>query len=408
MTSPAIRFVNVSKRYTLRRPTTSFREWFVNWRQPRKQPPTPPELWALRDVSFEIIPGETVGLIGANGAGKSTALKLIGQIIPPSTGEVRIQGRVAALLELGTGFHPELTGRENVFLSAALTGMGRVEIASKFEAIVEFAELSDFIDQPVKYYSSGMFARLAFAVSIHLSPEILLVDEVLAVGDQAFQQKCVERIAALQQAGVTICYVSHSLESVRRICHRAIWFDHGRIRVDDNSERVAQQYAEYVMASGQHALAKSVGLNVERWGNRKIEIEGVRFLDAQRAERTVFEHGQPFIIEVTYQAHEKIEDPVFGFALHRQDGLHITGPNTSFAGHRLPPVEGRGVLHYEVEQLPLLEGLYQLSVSAHNRNDTEMYDFQKRRYTFQVMNARALPREIFGLMSLGGNWHWNA
>jgi lipopolysaccharide transport system ATP-binding protein len=186
-----------------------------------------------------------VALIGPNGAGKSTALKLISRVIAPTAGHVRVAGRVAALLELGTGFHPDLSGRDNVFLSGALIGMDRDAMRRKFDSIVAFSELADFIDVPVKHYSSGMFARLAFAVSIHLDPEVLLVDEVLAVGDQAFQLKCLDRIGQLQAAGVTICLVSHSLDTVRSVCRRALWFDHGRVRADGPVDSVVLQYQAY-------------------------------------------------------------------------------------------------------------------------------------------------------------------
>jgi len=220
---PIVVFDQVDKRYQLRRDRPrSFRELFVRRaalgaasKLAGAAPAAEDDvLWALKAVSFEIQPGETVGLIGANGAGKSTALKLMSRVIVPNAGRVQVNGRVAALLELGTGFHPELSGRDNIFLSGALAGMGQAEMVRKFPAIVDFSQLENFIDMPVKHYSSGMFARLAFAVSIHLEPELLLVDEVLAVGDQAFQRRCLDRISELQRAGVTVCFVSHAPDIV--------------------------------------------------------------------------------------------------------------------------------------------------------------------------------------------------
>jgi homopolymeric O-antigen transport system ATP-binding protein len=222
--APIVAFDQVGKRYKLDRDRPrSFREVFVRRRLAGRAVVTDPNaLWALRNVSFGIERGETVGLIGSNGAGKSTALKLISRVVLPNEGQITVGGRVAALLELGSGFHPELSGRDNIYLSGALSGMGRAEMSGKYEAIVDFAELADFIETPVKHYSSGMFARLAFAVSVHIDPEVLLVDEALAVGDHAFQRKCLDRIAEMTQRGVTICMVSHSAEIVRTMCSRAI------------------------------------------------------------------------------------------------------------------------------------------------------------------------------------------
>jgi lipopolysaccharide transport system ATP-binding protein len=406
--TPIVIFEQVGKRYKLRqdRPR-SFRELFVRRSSLAGQAaPTEADiLWALRQVSFEIEPGETVGLIGPNGAGKSTALKLISRVVVPTEGQIHVNGRVAALLELGTGFHPDLSGRDNIFLSGALAGMSRPEMARKFDAIVEFAQLASFIDMPVKHYSSGMFARLAFAVSIHLEPELLLVDEVLAVGDQAFQRRCLDRISEMQRAGVTVCFVSHAPDIVREICTRAIWFDHGRIAADGPADGIVRRYLDHSFGPLGRAGAQPADLAADqRWGNRRVEIERVRLLDDQGVPQPVFETGRPFRLEFDYWAPEPVTDVVFGMALQRHDGVHISGPNTNFAGLVLPPLHGRGTVIYRVASLPLLDGRYDVSVSAHNRTDTEMFDYHDRAYSFRVTYRDSGQRERYGLITLQGEW----
>jgi lipopolysaccharide transport system ATP-binding protein len=403
-----VRFQNVSRSFRLRqdRPR-SLRELFVGRARlaDREASRTPDLLWALRDVSFDIEPGETVGLIGANGAGKSTALKLMSRVFVPTAGGVQVNGRVAALLELGTGFHPDLSGRDNVFLAGALAGMGRTEMARKYAPIVAFAELEQFMDVPVKHYSSGMFARLAFAVSIHLDPEVLLVDEVLAVGDQAFQRRCLDRIAEMQRQGVTICFVSHAPDTVREVCTRALWFDHGRLVADGPVEGVVSRYLDYSLGSGSQVGSQPAALGPEqRWGSRRVEIERVRLLDENGVLQPVFVTGRPLRLELDYWAPEPISDVVFGMALQRHDGVHISGPNTHFSGLVLPSLHGRGTIVYTVPSLPLLDGRYDVSVSAHNRSDTEMFDYHDRAYSFRVAQREAGPRERYGFITLRGEW----
>jgi lipopolysaccharide transport system ATP-binding protein len=410
--TPIVTFEHVGKRFTLHhdRPR-SFREFFVRPGLPGHPALAEPAqsrsavLWALKDVSFSIHRGETVGLVGPNGAGKSTALKLISRVIIPNEGRVTVNGRVAALLELGTGFHPELSGRDNIYLSGALIGMGRQEMSSKFDSIVDFSEMESFIDVPVKHYSSGMFARLAFAVSIHLDPELLLVDEVLAVGDAAFQRKCLDRIAEMQRAGITICLVSHATDAVRDLCERAIWFDHGHVVADGATEGVVRRYLDQSMGVTSLEQTSPAELpSAQRWGSGRVVIEAVRLLNAHGAPETVFETGQEFVIELDYHAPEAVESAVFGTAVQRNDGLHISGPNTGFSGFDLPVLHGRGTIIYRVPYLTLLEGHYDVSVSAHNRQDTEMFDYHDRGYSFRVVNRSGEIRERYGLVTLRGDW----
>ncbi|MBL7184675.1 MAG: ABC transporter ATP-binding protein, partial [Anaerolineae bacterium] len=242
-----VRFDNVSKRFTLRHERSrSFQEAALAFL--RGQRNSREELWALKDVSFAIERGKTLGLIGPNGSGKSTVLKLITRILEPTSGQVVVQGRVSALIELGAGFHPDLTGRENVYLNGSLLGFGRNEMKGKFDSIVEFSELEKFIDVPIKHYSSGMHMRLGFAVAIHVDPDILLIDEILAVGDQAFQNKCLGKIGELKSQGVTILFVSHDLEAVRNLCPSAIWLENGVIQESGTTDRVIDSYLNNVTA----------------------------------------------------------------------------------------------------------------------------------------------------------------
>jgi len=359
------------------------------------------EFWALRDVSFAVEQGETVGIIGPNGAGKSTLLKLAARVIEPTSGRIAVRGRIGALLELGAGFHPDLTGRENIYLNASILGLSRAEIRRRLDDIIGFAELERFVDIPVKHYSSGMFVRLGFSVAVHIDPEILLVDEVLAVGDTAFQRKCLERIDELRRRGVTVLFVSHSADVVRALCNRAIWLHEGRVVADDAAEAVVRRYLEH--SWGRQAVSQP-GSDERRWGTGRIRIVRVRLLDGEGQERQQFRTGEPLVVEMHYRAEERVERPVFGLAIHRSDGIHITGPNTRFAGLDIPAVEGEGIVTYTIPALPLLEGLYYISVSAHNWEDTEMFDYHDRMYGFWVLPG---TRERYGIMTMLGNWMWN-
>jgi lipopolysaccharide transport system ATP-binding protein len=347
MTSAVI-FDNVSKRFILRqeRPR-SFQEAVINI---FRRNGSGEEFWALRDVSFAVEKGEMVGIIGPNSAGKSTVLKLISRIIEPTSGRVEVNGRVSALLELGAGFHPDLTGRENVYLNGSILGLSRKEIRRKFDSIVSFAEMERFIDVPVKHYSSGMYVRLGFSVAIHIDPEILLIDEVLAVGDAAFQRKCLERIDKLRQEGITILLVSHNLDVVRSLCKKAIWLDKGKIMAEGNPEAVVRQYMWHSYESSK-PIRK---VKDARWGTGVVKIEQVRILNDLGIKPAVFATGEPMTVEIHYRASRRVEYPVFGLAIHRSDGVHITGPNTQFAGYEILWIEGRGTVSFHIPRLPLL------------------------------------------------------
>lgn len=282
----AIEFQNVSKYFRMdRERPRDFQQAFLSLLKRGRNPRAAKaerEFWALRDVSFQIERGDSVGLIGSNGAGKSTALKLISRIIQPTSGALNVNGRVTALLELGAGFHPELSGRDNIFLNGAVMGLSRRQINARIKDIIDFAEIDDFIDVPVKDYSSGMFARLGFSVAVHLDPDILLVDEVLSVGDASFQQKCNERMAELRKSGITILFVSHSADAVLRACTKALWLDHGHVKAWGGAQNVVDEYHEFV--SEQTAL-RHLDAYSERGGSGLARITKLELLDETCTQR---------------------------------------------------------------------------------------------------------------------------
>jgi len=285
----AVRFDQVSRKFILHRERArSIQESVFSLFRRNKDPRE--EFWALRDISFTVEQGETVGIIGPNGAGKSTLLKLISRILEPTSGRIEVNGKMGALLELGAGFHPDLTGRENIYLNGSILGLSRAQIRQKMDQIIAFAELERFIDVPVKHYSSGMYVRLGFSVAVHTDPEILLVDEVLAVGDVAFQRKCLERIDHARQQGVTILFVSHSAETVRHVCSRALWLDEGRLVADGSAEAVVARYLDHSWTT-QEGGPKVEGSNERRWGSGVVQIVGVRILDGEGQERQHFQVG---------------------------------------------------------------------------------------------------------------------
>jgi ABC-type polysaccharide/polyol phosphate transport system ATPase subunit len=405
----AIALHGVSKKFALRRDRPrSFQEMFLSLVK-RDGRNAAEEFWALRDVSLSIEAGETVGFIGPNGAGKSTLLKLISRIIEPTSGSVTVNDRVGALLELGAGFHPDLTGRENIYLNGAILGLDRRQIDQRLDDIVAFAELERFIDVPVRHYSSGMYVRLGFSVAVHTDPRILLVDEVLAVGDQNFQHKCLERIMEMQRQGLTICFVSHDLGSVQRLCSRAVWLEDGVVQKAGAVGDTVSSYLRHMAMQEEAQIEDSADKplrTLHRWGNEQARVVSVTFLGGDGAERNVFHVGEPWAVRLHYHAPQRVDEPVFGIAIHRMDGVHVCGPNTAFSGLRMPFIEGEGVVYYRVGALPLMEGTYLLSVAVHNQADTVMYDYHDRLYAFRVRQVGTGER--YGLVTMEGTWEWKA
>ncbi|MCS7249104.1 MAG: ABC transporter ATP-binding protein [Anaerolineales bacterium] len=360
--------------------------------------------WALQNINLEVYPGEVFGIVGPNGAGKSTLLKVVSRVLRPTKGRVRVVGKVAPLLELGAGFDFELTGRENIFLNGAILGFSKREMEKRIDRIVEFAGLGDFIDAPLRTYSSGMVARLGFAVATDERPEILVVDEILSVGDAEFQTRSFERIQSFQAQGTTILLVTHDIARVETMCQRAIFLSHGQIVAAGSAAQVVDRYLGRIRQQEETRLAEAQTAEQPwRWGNRKIEITKVEFLDEHGQPKNIFQTGEYFALRIEYQAHEPIDSPVFGMAIHHNDGTHLTGPNTQFAGLDLGRVEGKGWVLYEVDRLPLLEGLYKVSVAVHNASDSEMYDDHDRQYQVRVIRSEN-TNERYGYLTLNGRW----
>ncbi|MCL5273664.1 MAG: ABC transporter ATP-binding protein [Chloroflexi bacterium] len=360
------------------------------------------EFWALHDVSFQVQKGETLGIIGSNGSGKSTSLKLISRIISPTSGTVRVNGRVTALLELGAGFHPELSGRDNIYLNGTVMGLSRKEIDYKVDSIIEFAELQEFIDVPVKNYSSGMYARLGFSVSVHLDPDILLIDEVLSVGDQSFQQKCNERMLNLRKKGVTILLVSHDIDAVWRLCSRAVWLDHGALKLEGAASKVTDSYFKYVLEqSAKNEQTEAWSEN--RLGSGEAYITDVEFLGEEMLPRHIFLTNEALIVRLHYETRERVERPMFGLAFHQaSSGIHLAGPNSRFGDCDIPAIDGRGYIDYHVKQLPLLPGDYLIDASIYDWQDTHRYDYWHQCARFTVVPGGT--KERYGVMSFEGKW----
>jgi lipopolysaccharide transport system ATP-binding protein len=348
------------------------------------------EFWALRDVSFEVGRGETLGIIGHNGAGKSTILKLLSGVTTPTSGEIRINGRLSALIEVGSGFHPELTGRENIYLSGSILGMRRREIADKLERIIEFAGVRDFIDTPVKFYSSGMYVRLGFSIAAHLEPDILLLDEVLAVGDAAFQAKCLDRIHDLHQQGRTIVFISHDLGSVERLCDRAILLKRGQIIANGPTRDVIAAYQDVgsgYQPSEPHALADAIL-------SREVQITSVTSHDVQGESAAVFRTGASARIRVSYVTHAPVEDAVFEVYLYslvdRRYGAWCQMTTASRNGQGLKLEPGAGVVEFEVDEMSFLPGMYYVSATIVHREQAlgTAIDWQSQCLTLRIDQGR--------------------
>jgi len=397
-----IEFDHVSKQFRLHRDRPrSFQELFLSafrWRLRR-----PVEtIWPLRDVSFTVERGEMVGLVGPNGAGKSTALKLISRIIAPTHGRVLVQGKVTGLLELGAGFHPDLTGRENVYLNGAMLGMNRKQVGQRLEAIVAFAEMEQFIDVPVKHYSSGMYMRLGFATAVYVDVDVLLVDEVLAVGDQAFQSKCYQRINELRRVGTTILFVSHDAATVRRMCDRAVFLDKGQVRSIGAADDVIADYMDFVWQERSLQDVQAQERTEQRWGSGEAVIEDVVFLARDGSEQRVFRTGEPFVARICYQARQPVERPTFGVAIYRDDDTHVNGPNSVIDDYHIPAIEGHGQMDYSIEALPLLPGHYEFTAAIYDYSSTHPYDHRHRAFTFEVQPGPMGTRE--GIVHIPSTW----
>ena len=378
---------------------------------------------ALRGVSFSVPKGCTYGVVGRNGSGKSTLLKCVAGISRPTTGTVTVDGRISALIELGAGFHPEISGRENVFINGIMLGLSKKEIQKRFDEIVEFAELKDFIDAPVKTYSSGMYMRLGFAVAIHVDPDVLLVDEVLAVGDQGFTVKCLDKFAEFRRRNKTILLVTHSLDLVEKFCDQALWLDKGKTHGEGDPKLVVTAYIVDVEKAEEQQLAKEEAVRVAaaqgdtdtppaatvdephnpvetaeaptdmfkategRWGTREIEVTAVTIADAAGTPAHVFHTGEPLTVHIKFRAHQPTRDFVFGLGIFNGDGVCCYGTNTNIDELEPDRMSGEGEVRFVVDRLDLVEGTYKFDVAAH-KLDGYPYDYHRQLYTIRVKDRR--------------------
>lgn len=342
---------------------------------------------ALDHVNLDISGGRTLGIIGSNGSGKSTLLKLIAGTSVPTSGTVEVNGRVSALLELGAGFHPDFSGRENVYLDGAIMGLPRQVIDERFDDIVAFAEMAEFIDAPAKTYSSGMYMRLAFAVAVSVDPDIILIDEVFAVGDESFQRKCLDKVEEFKSEGKTIVFVSHSLEAVRKLCDEAAWIDKGKLRAHGATSKVIDHYLWAVNEMDDERLSSEEAMSryQDRWGTRRGEVVAVRLCDASGGEKHTFETGDRLTLRIGYETREPLAEPVIGMAIHRSDGVLCFGCSTRELGDAPAAIDGAGELSFNINRLDLLPGSYNFSISFHNDSDSETFDYHDRKYRFRVV-----------------------
>lgn len=355
--------------------------------------------WGLRDVSFSVLPGRTVGIIGPNGAGKSTLLRLVGGVGVPDCGKVSTRGRIGALLDLGSGLETDLTGRENVFIAGIISGMTRAEVQRRFDDIVAFAELEAFIDSPLRTYSSGMQMRLAFAVAAHIDPQVLLIDEVLAVGDLAFQRKCMDRIALFKQQGCTILLVSHEPSQIRSLCDEVIWLRGGEVVSHGPTEQVLEAYIASMedltrkrtpkhVPTVQLAGGQELAINQNRFGSQDLQITAVQLLSLAGMPISVLSDSAGLLVKLHYQTSQVIDAPVASVSISRLDGRVCLDLNTAETGVQLPELSGSGSISLRIERLDLAGGEYFVNVGFHERDWTYTYDFHWHVYPLEIIARR--------------------
>ena len=383
----------------------------------------------LRGISFEVKRGEAIGLIGHNGCGKSTMLKLLTKIMYPDAGTIEMKGRVSSLIELGAGFHPDMSGRQNIYTNASIFGLTRKEIDARLQDIINFSELGEFIDNPVRTYSSGMYMRLAFSVAINVDADILLIDEILAVGDAAFQAKCFNRLREIKANGTTIVIVSHALGQIEQICERSIWIHNGLIEKEGiprlvhpdymkfMSERVgtslsnqnsqegieSQKKTENTVVSRTESSSENNNIgsteNVKRWGSREVVIDVVRVLDENGVEKKTFQNTESLQLQIHYKGEKEMDNVVVGIAIYRDDGTYIYGDNTLIDTAEPFSLKQKGTITLHVDRMPLTAGVYSIDLALH-RPDGFNYDFWRDAYKIQLTN----PIAEVGLVSISHTW----
>lgn len=358
--------------------------------------------WALKDVSFDLKKGQTLGIIGPNGAGKTTILKLIAGIMKPNKGELKVNGRISSLIEVGAGFHPDLTGRENIYLNGSIMGMSRVEISKKFDAIVDFAGIGSFLDTPVKRYSSGMYVRLGFAVAVHTEPELLLVDEILAVGDVGFRRKCYGKISQFKAENKTIIFVSHNLNDIKQICDQAICLIKSRIFSFKDAVSTVNDYLKFCK---QDALSEEINSDL-RWGSGEARIEEVVLLNENKEKTDTFQTGDNLFVSIKYNFREKVEAPNFWVAVMDENERKICGTTTRQRGIVIKDLCGVGQIKCVFKDIPFVPGLYSLIIGIYGKDSTEAFDRWGKVCSFQVVEkgGKILNPAFFGVFYPQVRW----
>lgn len=404
MGSPALIVSHLSKDYHRRTRTLSLREAVKDaLLSPfRRRTEDNKPAHALDDVSFEVRKGDVVGVIGHNGAGKSTLLKILSRVTDPTGGRAEIHGRIGSLLEVGTGFHPELTGRENIYLSAAILGMSRAEIDRRFERIVEFSDISPaHLEMPVKKYSSGMYVRLGFSVASHLEPDILLIDEVLSVGDMAFQRKCLTRMRALTREARIILLVTHNMMSVRGICNRAILLSRGRIAAEGTPDTVIPTYERLALA-GESDDARQLEID---HGMGQIKIIGLTLFNSDGQTANAFEMGAPIRLRIDYDAVVKVPHVIVYAGIRKLDGFICSGTSTEAAGVPVPELSGPGTIELEFPSVSVTPGMYVMDVTFYDENfEHRQYFLGRRRITFHVESPLGPLDDRYGIVYPHARW----
>jgi ABC-2 type transport system ATP-binding protein len=388
-----VRVSNLSKRFRLfHERHQSLKQSLLNMRRSNYE-----DFWALRDISFDVQQGETFGIIGHNGSGKSTLLKCLTKILEPDQGTVAVNGSISALLELGAGFHPELSGRENVFLNAAILGVPRRHIEERFDDIVEFSGLEQFIDTPVKNYSSGMFVRLGFAVAINVDPDVLIIDEVLSVGDADFQAKCGDKIADFRERGKTIVLVTHAMDDVVRLCRRAAWIDHGNLRMLGSPHDLTDAYMQTTHQG--RSVQYQDGL---RWGSGEVQIDSIELLDGSLQPVRFAQSGMPHSIRVDLSAKDPVIAPEVVLSIFDQNATLITEISTRSRDAFIDQIHGTRSVSLDIDSLPLVEGTYELSCSVVDESGQREYDVRSRFVRFDVLKGKVGDA---GLITLEASWN---
>lgn len=377
------------------------------------------EFWALKNINLDIKKGETVGIIGENGSGKSTLLKLIARILFPDEGYISTKGKIAALIEIGAGFHSELSGKENIYINGSILGLKKKEIDASLEEIIDFSGLERFIDNPIKTYSSGMYVRLGFSIAIHVNPDILLIDEILAVGDENFQKKCLQKISGFKNEGKTIVIVSHDLGTIETICDRVYLLDNGLLVSEGHPVNVISEYHKILYKKEERGLRleekepaqEEIAAQEEmpsvsepnRWGSGEAEITSIEFFNDQNTKKDVFRTGDFMKVRINYIAHKRIKKPVFGIAFYREEGIHINGPNTKTSNYNIDYIEGEGFIEYIINSIPFLPGPYLFTASLYDYSCLHAYDHWERCFRLNVIESDKI-KERYGVVYIPSEW----